>query len=219
MSFLTLNDTNSLFKVDRPTLFELGTSTYLNYFNNLHDSQQVKLDFFKKYKIHMMSLMVKFSSFKVYEDDDEKYLYNFFFNLPYENDYSFVMKQLMNSNAIKKITDLRQQGTPYFEPLLAYLYSVLNEDFHGAYFMFYNKGCRVVTHQHSEGIITYHILLNDITEGELVVTVKEETKAFSKAGEYFLFRPTDPHSAVITGHNCNCLMINVPDPLFNYKST
>jgi quercetin dioxygenase-like cupin family protein len=183
---------------------------YNNYLHNLPLSEKNKLILFRKY-ITMMTLMIMSSKFPIYGTnggDDSDTLFNLFFNTPQEQTYDTHVINLFELLKLKQTYDLSDQAC-YFGNILNLIQYYIGDRVHGAHYMTFRDGCRVCPHTHSEGVLTMHILLNDINGGKLSVTVNEETIELSKKGEYFIFEPTQTHSAVFSGDESVCLMITI----------
>ena len=211
-NFYSLEDFSFLEKLKIDLIKDISLKDYNFYLKNLPDSESSKLQFFRNFKITMTTLMIKFSEFKVYEDDKEDYLFNFFFNTPQEKNPNPLIKNVFNKLFIGKIYDLKEKCKHYFSDTLNYLSKALGENFHSAHYMIYNNKCEVKPHNHSDVILSMNFLLNDITDGKMTVCVNEESKVLSKAGEYFIFDPMQTHSAIFEGSETIFLMVNVPNP-------
>jgi quercetin dioxygenase-like cupin family protein len=211
-NFYNTEDIDFLSSLDISQLCKTSLQDYNNYLNHLPATEAAKLYFFRNLKLTMTTLMIKFSEFKVYEDDSEDYLFNFFFNTPQEKNYSANLKAMFKKFSIDKIYNLKETSKTYFDSTLNYLSGVLDKNFHSAHYMVYNHKCEVKPHNHSDGILSIHFLLNDITNGKMIVNVNDETKVLQKAGEYFIFDPMQVHSAAFEGNETTFLMVNVTNP-------
>lgn len=184
------------------------------------ESEKNKYNVFKMYRLLMCTLMIKFSTFKVYDEESENDLFNFFFNVP--TDHTLSVNQLIRE-AITSQCDLYKlhdntQCKVYFQETLTHIAENLKNNFHSSYYMLYNYGANILTHSHSDGILTCHFLLKDIQDGLFTVGVGNETRSFSKAGEYFIFDPNTLHHAHLTGKSALFLMVNVPNYIKPYNA-
>lgn len=191
-------------------LLDEAHECYEDYLANLPASEKNKLVLFRKY-ITMMTLMIKSSKFPIYGPnggDESEILFNLFFNTPQEQNYETHITNLFELLKLKQIYDLKDQ-CHYFNSILRLIDVYVGDRLHGAHYMTFRDGCRVCPHTHSEGVLTMHILLNDIIDGKLLVSVNGETISLSKKGEYFIFEPTQVHSAYFSGSESVCLMITL----------
>lgn len=214
-NFYSILDTTIFTLELKEKLINLALTDFKNYLNNLPPSEQVKYDLFKKYKIFMSTLMLKYSSFKVYEGDTEKDLFNFYFDLPTSKKYcnNNLIRKYLTNTPLRIINDLRYCAK-FFENTLNLLNSLLGDNLHSCYYMLYHNGCEVLPHAHSPGIRTIHILLEDIHEGEFIVGVGDEERVITKKSQNFIFDPDVTHYAKFNGHCANFLAINIPTEAF-----
>ena len=197
-------------------LIDLSSSEYNNYLCNLPSTEQFKYDIFKRHKLYMSTLMLKYSTFKVYEGDTERDLFNFYFDLPTSKSLcrSPVLKKYLDETPLRTINDLPHCAI-YFEKTLNLLNEMFGENLHSCYYMLYHKGCEVLPHTHSPGIRVLHILLQDIEGGDFIVGVGNEEKVITKRGQDFMFDPDIVHYARFEGDYAIFLMINIPTEAFN----
>lgn len=197
-------------------LIDLALKDFKNYLNNLPPSEQFKYDKFKRYKIFMSTLMLKYSSFKVYDGDTKKDLFNFYFDVPTSKELceNPLIRQYLNKSPLRQINDLSDSAV-YFTDTLNLLNTILGDNLHSCYYMLYHKGCEILPHTHSPGIMSLHILLEDIENGEFVVGVNKEEQIITKRGQNFIFDPNIIHYAKFNGDFAKFLMINIPSDVFH----
>ena len=102
---------------------------------------------------------------------------------------------------IKSLSSSSRQTNKYFGEL----YSKLNNykiPISGL-ITFFNEGAHIASHSHNQRGGVIHILMNNMENGYIEITVKGETKRFSKKGEWFGFDTKNIHSATIVGNKCN----------------
>lgn len=216
-NFYSTADIVSVFTPElKEQLITYALSNYNNYICNLPSTEQFKYDMFKRHKIFMSTIMLKYSTFKVYEGDTERDLFNFYFDLPTSKTFckNDLLRQYLSKTPLRQINEL-SHCAKYFADTLTLLNNMLGEDLHSCYYMLYHKGCEVLPHTHSPGIRVLHILLEDIQGGEFIVGVGDEERIITKRGQDFIFDPDTIHYAKFNGNFANFLMINIPTEAFN----
>lgn len=217
--FFTLED----LKLDadfKENICKLSLQEFTSYLNIMPESEKNKYNIFKTYRLLMCTLMIKFSTFKVYEEESEKDLFNFFFNVP--TDHTLSINSLIR-DVVTSQCDLYQlydysQCKIHFQHTLSYIESVLKENFHSSHYMLYHNGANILPHSHSDGILTCHFLLEDIIDGVFTVGVGKSVQTVSKAGDYFIFDPNIIHYGNLNGKSALFLMVNIPNYIKPYNA-
>lgn len=76
---------------------------------------------------------------------------------------------------------------------------------------YYKKDAHIKIHSHNWNEGAFHLLLHDIPDGSLEVMVGNETKHFTKKGEWFGFNTKTIHSAKMNGTFCKTISFLLPD--------
>lgn len=174
---------------------------YNNFLLNLSPIQK------QKYTLIQESKLIRY--FSVFLDHDSKQMTTPMYNLfdihceDYNTEQKSSLQRLVTEKEILKINNLidTEATNQWFLNTISFIKDTPQKPSMSG-FMHFLEGGKVTPHKHDFGCFVFHLLLDDVFEGELNITVNNNLTKLAKKGDYIAFNPYDIHSATLKGAEC-----------------
>jgi hypothetical protein len=193
-NFLSIETFPNLVQI-KDELVQAACKDYYDFLQNLPIEQHTKYnkilqtDYIKMYSLPFMYSSVKKCGCTGYKEE----LFNFILDGPEQN-YALKTAEMQQIAGKMHV----YSDAAFFANTLKILPTWLSV----AWIFCFKQGALVLEDEgHGHDAVMIHFLLEDIEDGDFIVSVDREEKLLSKKGDYFIFNGILPHRASLTGQN------------------
>lgn len=217
-NFYEEKDLKDLISLLQPSFLDTANFCYTDFLNNLSKEEKIKLDIINQHSVinyYILFIQTVKTISNLYRD------FNFYSTNFNEDPHDDTAQEFLleDPEIVKKADEIRKlinyttnaSDVRSFDPLLAIIQNIPFLRECTICFKHFKKNGYVLAHRHNFDDGGLYILMNDIENGGLNVTVNEETRFYNKRGQWFGLNFNDKHSAYMNGDFCNLFAVFLPN--------